>query len=98
MFSLGKIWLNPLPKTAIVFPHASRAPICAAVSIPTAIPLTIVIPCFAKSKANFRAFFAPSSEQHLEPIIDIAHEFNKLAFPSTNKTSGGFLIFFNNSG
>ena len=38
--------INLAPKTAIVFPPAFNAPICAAVSIPFAIPLIIVRPYF----------------------------------------------------
>ena len=40
IFSLGYICLKPLPSTAIVFPFPIIVPICAALSIPFAIPLT----------------------------------------------------------
>lgn len=82
----------------MVIPFPSNAPLWAALSIPSAIPLTIVIFCPTSSFANLLAVFQPSSEQDLDPIIDMAFVFNIFLFPSTYNMLGGLGIVFNRSG
>ena len=59
IFLLGNILLNPEPSTAIVFPPTSMAPKWAWLSIPFAIPLTIVNPFMASVFVNVLATSAP---------------------------------------
>ena len=81
LFSSGYIFSKPHGKTAIVFPCSSNTALCAIESIPIAIPLTIVIPCFTNSFANFLANISPYSLFNLEPIIAIIFVFSNSIFP-----------------
>ena len=68
--------------TATVFPPASRAPKCAQLSIPRAIPLTMANPARDNADANLRAVICPYTEQLREPIIDM-HGIEKSKSPIT---------------
>ena len=68
---LGAIVFNPDGKTAIVFPDSLYEPICVLASVPSANPLTIVIPllaiCLAISLVNISSLVSI----FLLPIIAI---------------------------
>ena len=60
---------TPVPMTAMVFPPASSAALCAVESIPRANPLTTPIPAAVKASASAAATLTPYGEASLVPTI-----------------------------
>lgn len=59
----------PEPRTAYVFPPASRHPIWASLSIPLAMPLIICIPCLESAAASTFATSQPYALLPRAPTI-----------------------------
>ena len=98
-FSRGYAISTPQPKTAMVDPFLdSSAPLCAAASIPRAIPLTTHTSCSANSNAMRLAAVMPYAVGLREPTIATALSLNEFILPFTNITGGGSKICFNKYG
>src|SRR3990167_7151259 len=89
LFSGGYATSIPLPNTAIVLPLPAIAPLCAAESIPLAIPLTIVTPSPAISLDIFSAAAMPYGVGSLVPTIAMALSSSLHNVPFTYKYGGG---------
>ena len=59
----------PVPRTAIVFPEASRAAVCDAASMPRASPETITMPAETSCRARCAAAFIPYGDARRDPTI-----------------------------
>src|SRR5712691_1665857 len=75
----------------MVLPPASIAAVWAAVSIPSASPLTMITPCCASVLESLEAILSPSSDGFLVPMIATLGWGNGSSiFPATKSLSGAY--------
>ena len=79
-------------------PDPASAPLCEAVSMPRASPLTTVTPRKVSLRERSEAILCPYVVDALAPTIPTQLLLIKAGFPLTYRSGGGSCIFFNKSG
>ncbi len=79
----------PVPHTATVGVRAACAPLCAQVSMPRAMPLTISNRLAARSRDSISATALPYGDGWRVPTTASSGRVSRLALPRTHSTGGG---------